>query len=160
MAPSHPKLAEVLAQLETVLRDGAAELEQKPAQHAQLKQLHAELKRMTPGQTPTPRLTALLQQFLGGQLEGEIAQAQQRLAASSQQAGPVALKDTAAHAQVLKALTQARQGLGALDPTRPAPVVEASGVRMANANQAAERALADAEAARVLGPPPPAAPKK
>jgi hypothetical protein len=154
MKSTQNQLVAALKELETAMKSGEAELKKKPAEFERLKQLHAELKKVKPGQTPSAKLAALLQGFLASQLDAEIAEEKQRLGVSNGRTGPLALKDASAHREVLQALTQARQGVPSLDPTTPSHVVDAAALRLANANQSAARALADAEAAHAFAPPP------
>lgn len=154
MKSAQNQLVAALKELETAMRDGAAELKQNPAEFERLKALHAELKKVKPGQAPSAKLAALLQGFLASQLDAEIAEEKQRLGESSRRTGPLALKDASAHREVLQALTLARQGVPSLDPTAPPHGVEAVAVRLSNANQSAARAVADAEAAHAFAPSP------
>jgi len=150
------QLDAALKDLETALTEGEAELKQKPDQHQMVKSLYAEFKKLKPGGTPSAKVVTLLQAFLAKQLDDEIRDETKRLKDAQASKAPVAAKVSAAHKSVLNALNQARQGLGALNPTLPPQVVKDTGVRINNANDAAAAAVRDAEAALAFAPPSPA----
>lgn len=150
------QLNAALKDLEEALTEGAAELKKKPDQFEMVKSLHAELKKMKPGAVPSAKVTTLLQSFLAKQIDDEIRDETKLLKEAQAAKGPVAVKVSAAHKSVLNALSQARQGLGALNPNLPAAVVKDAGVRMNNANDAAAAAVGAAEAAQAFAPRAPA----
>lgn len=149
------QLASALSELEVALREGEAELKQKPDQYQMVKTLYTELKKMKPGQTPSAKVTTLLQSFLKKQLDEEIRD-QNKLLASSRTSGsgPVIKAVSEAHKATLNALSVARDGVAALTPSLSNDVAAGTGIRMNNANQSAERALQNAEAAKVFAPVP------
>ena len=160
MAPpqsmNQAQLNAALKDLETALTEGEAELKQKPDQFEMVKSLYAELKKMKPGATPSAKVVTLLQAFLAKQIDEEIRDETARLKEAQAVKGPVAVKVTEAHKSVLNALTQARHGLGALNPILPPEAIKDTGVRINNANQAAAAAVGNAEAALAFAPPKPA----
>ena len=149
------QLASALSELEVALREGEAELKQKPDQYQMVKTLYTELKKMKPGQTPSAKVTTLLQSFLSLQLDEEIKDQSKLLAASrASGSGPVIKAVSEAHKATLNALSAARDGVAALTPSLTDEVAKAAGIRMNNANESAERALQNAEAAKVFAPVP------
>ena len=146
------QLSAALSDLESALKDGEAELKQKPDQYQMVKTLYTELKKMKPGQTPSAKLTTLLQSFLTKQLNEDIEEQNKLLKdARVGGGGPVVIKAVAeAHKATLNALSAARDGVAALTPNLTDDVARAAATGMNNANQSAEAALQNAEAAKVF----------
>lgn len=150
------QLKAAIQELDQALVQGDAELKQDPKRYKMLTELVAELKKAKPGAALGGKLLALLQSFLTQQVDDEVKAQKKLLEDVKKKAGDMAAQKAGmAHSAALKALSEARHGIRALNPELPPAVSETATTRMQNANAAAAQALSDAEAAAVFAKPPP-----
>jgi hypothetical protein len=135
-----------LAALDQLLENEHEALATNPRALEQLEALREELRGLAPGQTLLPATVERLQGFLMGLLDDEEREQRDLLQASL--AAKVAAPVPEAHRAVLDALSAAREGVVAFEPSvAPTHAVTA---RAANAVRDAERAVEQAEVTLAL----------